>query len=101
VRTSILWSGFALFLGIGRTRCMRRLLDGLHGSNAVRPNGQVEHEDSLTSLQQSTPRFWLSGMKIVFVAMVLCAQPRLINRIILVTWMQNTSFEMRSWRRLK
>jgi hypothetical protein len=40
-----------MFLGIGRVRGIsRRLLDGLHDSDVVRPNGYVEHENSSISL---------------------------------------------------
>ena len=71
MRASILWSGFAMFLGIGRVRgILRRRLDGLHDSDVMRPNGYVEHENSSTSLQESTPWFLLPGIVIDFVAMV-------------------------------
>jgi hypothetical protein len=63
-----------MILGIGRVRGIsRRLLDGLHDNDVVRPNGYVEHENSSTSLQESTPRFLLPGIAIDFVVMVLCA----------------------------
>jgi hypothetical protein len=101
VRTSILWSGFALFLGIGRTRCMRRLLDGLHGSNAVRPNGQVEHEDSLTSLQESTPRFFAARDEDSFRRHGALCSAAVDQQDNLGRLGANTSFEIRSWRRLK
>jgi hypothetical protein len=60
-----------MFLGIGSVRGIsRRLLDGLHDSDVVRPNGYVEHENSSISLQESTPWFLLPGIVIDFVAMV-------------------------------
>ena len=91
-----------MFLGIGRVRGIsRRLLDGLHDSDVVRPNGYVERENSSTSLQESTPRFLLPGIAIDFVAMMLCAQPRFDPQDTLATLDANASFEMRSWRRLK